>query len=90
MNRIEETEQLLVQCEKDLKALKRLHKNIKAIESNRKALDGYYKNHYMADYEKYSNSSQNYRVLNQDSIWNVLNDQYFEKIKLLKTIIRSI
>lgn len=90
IKRIEETESLLIQCEKDLKKLKKLQKEIKKIEANRKKLNEYYNNQYIKDYDKYSNSQKNYRILNQDSIWNVLTDQYNEKIKILKNIIKSI
>lgn len=90
MDRIKEAEKLLIQCEEDLKTLQTLHKQFKAIEINRKALDDYYKTHYLADYDQYANSAQSYRALDQDSIWNVLSDQYYEKIKLLKTITKAI
>lgn len=90
MNRLQKTEDLLVQCEKDLKKLKAFQKELKKIEKNRIALDEYYKNQYDKDYEKHSNSDSNYRILNQDSIWNVISDQYYEKIKLLKSITKSL
>lgn len=90
MERIEETEKLLVQCEKDFKKLKQIHKELKRIELNRKKLNAYYDNDYMQDYEKFANSGSNFKVLNQDSVWNVLSDQYYEKIKISKTIINSI
>lgn len=90
IKRIEETEGLLIQCEEDLKKLKNLQKELKKIEVNRKKLNEYYNNQYLKDYDKYSNSQKNYKILNQDSIWNVLTDQYNEKIKILKNIIKSI
>ncbi|MDD3787831.1 MAG: DUF4298 domain-containing protein [Petrimonas sp.] len=90
MDRIKETEKLLILCEQDLKKIKQFHKELKQMEVNRKALDDYYKNQYMQDYEKHSDSSKDSRVIDQDSIWNVLSDQYNEKINLLKTIIKSI
>lgn len=90
MERLKETEALLTQCEKDLKRLRKIQKEFKAIEVNRKQLDNYYQNHYMADYEKLADTHSGYRILNQDSIWNVLSEQYAEKIKLIKSIIQTI
>lgn len=90
MDRIKKTENLLIQCEKDLKTLKEIHKEIKKIELNRKKLDSYYSNEYPQDYDTYANKKESYRVLNQDSVWNVLTEQYDEKIKICKTIIKSI
>ena len=90
MKRIKEMEALLVQCEKDLKKLRTIQKEIKTMETNRAKLDKYYRDQYIKDYDKHANSNENYRVLNQDSIWNVLSDQYNEKIKLLKAITKSI
>lgn len=90
MNRINKMEELLIQCEDDFKQLKKIHKKIKKIEKNRKELNAYYRNEYIKDYEEFANAKSNYKVLNQDSVWNVLSDQYNEKIKILKTIINSI
>lgn len=90
MERIEEKEKLLIQCEKDLIKLKQIHTELKKIEVNRKKLNAYYENDYMQDYEEFANKDSNFNVLNQDSIWNVPNDQYYEKIKISKTIINSI
>ncbi len=88
--KIDKVEKLLIQCEEDLKKLQELHKEFKSIEANRKKLDNYYKDQYLADYDRYANEDAKYRVTDQDSIWNVLSDQYNEKIKLLKTITQSI
>lgn len=90
MNRLKETKKLLIQCENDFKRLQQIHKEIKKIESNRKKLNEYYNNQYLKDYDELSKLSKNYRILNQDSIWNVLTDQYNQKIKLLKTLTKSI
>lgn len=90
MNRLQEKEKLLIQCEKDLKRMRDIHKEIKKIESNRKELGIYYSSQYVKDYEAPENRDENYRILDQDSIWNVLDEQYQEKIKIIKTIIQSI
>lgn len=88
--RLKEKEELLNECEKDLKKLKNIRKEIKRIESNRKKLDAYYRNGYLKDYDNPKNKTEHYRILNQDSIWNVLTDQYEEKIKILKNVIKSV
>lgn len=90
MERLKEIEKLLTQCENDFIKLKQINREIKRIEQNRKKLDEYYTKQYIKDYEKYSAATAYIRVLDQDSIWNTLNDQYYEKIKILKTIIKSI
>lgn len=83
-------EALLLQCEKDLKKLRSFEKEFKTIEANRKALEKYYSTSYLKDYEKHQKNPENIRVLDQDSIWNVLSNQYNEKIKLLKVVMKSI
>lgn len=90
MKRIEDIEALLVQCEADLAQLKNLCKLIEKTEVNRKKLDEYYHHQYPQDYEHFSNSHQHYRALNQDSIWNVLEEQYAEKIQIIKAVIQSL
>lgn len=82
-------EKFLEQGEQDLHTLRELHKTLERIEANRSKLDAYYRNQYREDYDNAS-PDKHYRVLDQDSIWNVLTDQYNEKIKILKSIINSI
>lgn len=89
-SRLQQTEKLLEQCEQDLKKLEAFQKEFKSIEANRTALEDYYKVRYQKDYEKYPESEAKYRLLDQDSIWNVLSDQYEQKIKILKAITNSI
>lgn len=90
MNELQEKEKLLIQCEKDLERMQDIHKEIKKIESNRVELQNYYTNQYIKDIEAPQNKKYNYRILDQDSIWNVLDDQYREKINIVKAIIKSI
>lgn len=90
MKRLDDTEKLLMQCEKDLERMEQIRKEMKQIESNRKELQAYYDNHYLKDYNAFGKKGKRYKCLNQDSIWNVLTDQYNTKIKLLKVLIKSI
>lgn len=86
----ETTEQLLLQCEQDLLELKAIKKKISAIEERRASLASYYKTSYQYDYEAHTNSENHYRILDQDSIWNVLQDQYALKIELIKSLAKSL
>lgn len=89
MNRLEQMEALLVQCENDITQLKVIHDAIQTIEANRQKLDVYYRTQYPKDYDEHSGDEKHYRLLNQDSIWNILTEQYDEKVKLLKILIQS-
>ena len=65
MIKLEEMEKLLTECEEDLKKLKAFSKEFKVIEKHRKELENYYKNQYMEDYQKHSNTKEKLRILDQ-------------------------
>lgn len=90
MKSFKDKEELLIQCEKDLNRLIEIHNELQTIESNREILNEYYKNEYPKNYNDPEKNMTHYRFLNEDSIWNVLDDQYQEKIKIIKTIVKSI
>lgn len=90
MKSFKDKEELLIQCEKDLNRLIEIHNELQTIESNRKILNEYYKNGYPQDYSNSEKNIPQYRFLNEDSIWNVLDEQYQEKIRIIKTIVKSI
>lgn len=90
MSKLQEKEKLLNQCEADLLRIQAIREELKTIEANRKILATYYTQEYPEDYDKAQDSNQHFRVLDQDSIWNVLDDQYREKIGLVKDIVGSI
>lgn len=90
MERLEQMENTLLKCEKELEEIKSFYKKFKNIEKHRKILEEYYKKQYLSDYEKYRNADKNYKILNQDSIWNVLESQYNEKVRLLKKITKTL
>lgn len=90
MKKLEKIEEILTECEKDLKELKKIRKKLRKIDTNRKELNKYYNNQYIKDYDEHANSSNNFRILDQDSIWNVLTEQYNEKIKILKSITKNL
>lgn len=88
--RLGRVERLLTQCEEDLNVLKEIKEKLISIENNRKALDDYYKCEYMNDRTETKDSSSHYRFRDEDSIWNVLQSQYEEKINLIKILTKSI
>lgn len=88
--RLQNIEELLDECEKDLEVLHEIQEQLVSVEANRKLLDDYYRTQYMEDYDEAEKLSRSYRILDQDSIWNVLQSQYQEKIKLIKIITKSI
>lgn len=44
----------------------------------------------MEDYKKYENEKSAPSVTDQDNIWNILADQNFEKLSILKIIANSL
>lgn len=90
MSRLQKTEELLLQCEKGLARIKEIRAELRVIETNRAKLADYYQSQYKEDYESANRSEHHYRILDQDSIWNVLDDQYREKINLLKEIAQTL
>lgn len=90
MDHIPSYEQLLKQCEKDAERLQAMAQELQQIEAQRKILARYYDTQYLQDVDELSATHPGSPLLNQDSIWNVLEAQYHSKIELLKTITASI
>lgn len=88
--RLQQIVELLEQCEKDLEVLQEIQERLVSIEATRCLLDEYYRSEYRNDYDATDKHDGSYRILDQDSIWNVLQSQYQEKIKLIKIITKSI
>lgn len=85
-----EMEAKLRECEADLNTLINFNDAMERINENIKTLSDYYSNEYRSDYEDIDKFDKYYDVLNQDSIWNVMSDQYNQKISLLKKIAASL
>lgn len=85
-----EMEAKLRECEADLNTLINFNDAMERINENIKTLSDYYSNEYRSDYEDIDKFDKHYDVLNQDSIWNVMSDQYNQKISLLKKIAASL
>lgn len=90
MKRIVEYENLLARCEQDFEKLKSFNAELEKMEKNIQKLTTYYQKHYDKDVKKYRDSSTRYRVLDEDSIWNLINDRYREVLKTLKVIVKNI
>ncbi len=90
MKRLEKIEKLLFKCEKDVKRLVKIKKELKQIEANRKKLANYYDTDYMKDMDDAKNQVRDYAVLDEDSIWNVLTDEYQTKLELVKFLVKSL
>lgn len=88
--RVEKAQQLLEQCETDLQKLYKIKKQLKKIDNNRSKLAAYYRDHYLDDYQQFANHSPSFRALDQDSIWNVIEEQYNAKLKLVKAIVKTL
>lgn len=88
----DEMEGRLIQAEKDLKEVKKFAKRIKEINKNLSKLVTYYHTDWLDDYDKYSEKKKgkNRKILGQDSIWDVSQEHYEQKIKIMKTLITAV
>lgn len=88
----EEMEERLLRAKKDLKEVKRFGKRLKEINKNLRKLAVYYHTDWLEDTEIYNASDEkaNYEMMSQDAIWNVTQDHYEQKLRLLKTLISAV
>lgn len=80
---IQQYELLLKTLNEHVKYLKETKKRLKVIESDLNEMQKYYYNDWLDDYESFSSESY-YAILNQDSIYEALQDIYFKKMEILK------
>lgn len=90
MKHLDKIEQLLTQCEQDLAKLTRFNEQLPKFEQNIQQLSHYYQTQYLKDVDNHQQSNRHYRILDQDSIWNTIEQQHQEKINILKTIINKL
>lgn len=90
MTKLQQIESLLNLCEADLSRMHAIRQELQTIEANRKLLAAYYSEEYPKDYDTVRDTTEHLRILDQDSIWNVLDEQYQEKISLVKDLVNSI
>jgi len=89
-SKLAKIEDLLLKCETELEVLKEFNLKLPEIQSNIKELLEYYQNDYILDVEDKKNVSSDYRILDQDSIWNVISDYDIETKHLLKQIVNDL
>lgn len=90
MKKLDKIESLLEQCEKDVIMLNQFSKELGKIDKRLTKLRKYYHTDYREDYDKYGNTLGKYRILDQDSIWNVLAAQHAERLIILKSIVKDL
>ncbi len=88
--RLEAIEQLLFQCQKDVKRLKTIRKKLQRIEKNQQCLDSYYEGDYRDDFDNADSFDKYYQMLDEDSIWNTLREIDEQKVKLLKKLVKHL
>lgn len=89
----DEMEERLIKAEKDLKEIKRFNKRLKEINKNLQKLSNYYHTDWLEDmeaYEKQENSGKSYKMMAQDPIWNVTQEHYEQKVRLIKILANAI
>lgn len=89
-SKLAKIEDLLIKCETELEVLKKFNLKLPEIQANIKELLEYYQNDYILDVEDKKNVSSDYRILDQDSIWNVISDYDIETKHLLKQIVNDL
>lgn len=82
---IAEMQARLDQAKKDIAYLREVNRRIKQIDKNALVLDNYYSNDWLDDYN-HAKVKGSYPILNQDSLFDGLQEIYEEKIKMLKYI----
>ena len=87
--KIAEMENLLETLNNHCKYLIEVKKKLKNIDIAINKLEYYYMNEWMEDYDNYDRKN-NYLVLRQDPIHNILQEIHEEKIKLVKNIIKKL
>lgn len=90
--RLERADRKVKKAEQAFDELKRLQKKLKSIYKNLEDLEDYYQNEWMEDVNFYIKNKieKNYHSASQDAIWNVTQDHFEMKIKMLKTISKSL
>lgn len=92
-NSLSEMDKRTFQAEKDLAVLKEFTKQFEALQNNLSILQNYYHSgEWLKDTEKLSAQSKNehFYSASQDAIWNVSQEIYTEKIKILQLLVNSL
>lgn len=87
-----EMDKRIHQAEDDLGYIREFATRITTINENIGQLSDYYQSDWMNDVDSYieKNGEKIFLTTNQDSIWNVTQDYYLEKIQILKSLVNSL
>lgn len=86
---IQQHEDLLATLNGHVKYLKDVKNRLKTIESDLNEMLEYYYNDWNDDYEFFK-SEKNYEVLNQDSVYEAIQEIYFKKMDILKFLVSKL
>ncbi|MCK0205794.1 DUF4298 domain-containing protein [Ornithobacterium rhinotracheale] len=87
---LKEAEKRMEACEEDLKVLQDFNQAMDRIAKNIALLDEYYGNQYLKDVQNTANKDVYSAVLSEDGIWNLLAEIHWEKIDILKKIVKDL
>lgn len=87
---LKEAEKRMEACKQDLKVLQDFNQAMDRIAKNLKLLDEYYENQYLKDIQNPANKNAYSAVLSEDGIWNLLAEIHWEKIDILKKIVKDL
>lgn len=89
-----EMDERLVQAEKELKEVVKFRKRLKEISKNMDTLQDFYQSEeWLTDREtlhEHLDENEYYHSAGEDPIWNVVQDFYLEKIKLLQEVAKEL
>lgn len=90
--RLASMDKKLAQAEKDLVYLERFLKRFKKIQKNLDQLENYYFTDWMEDVDTFykDNVDAHCACCGQDSIWNVSQDIYQARVKIVKEVVKGI
>lgn len=77
------------QLQKDVLYLKEVQKRLHKMVKNSKDLSVYYHSSWIADHQT-PQTNKYFEILGQDPLYNLLQEEYSEKMKLLKTLAKDI
>lgn len=86
---IQQHEELLATLNEHVKYLKEVKKRLRTIEGDLNEMLEYYYNDWREDYEFFK-SENHYQVLNQDSIYEAIQEIHFKKTDILKFIVSKL
>lgn len=87
---LKEAKKRMEACKQDLKVLQDFNQAMDRIAKNLKLLNEYYESQYLKDIQNPANKNAYSAVLSEDGIWNLLAEIHWEKIDILKKIVKDL